>query len=665
MEYMKKAYMGKILNVDLTNGSIDEEIIPDEVYRSVTSGIGLAAWLLYRRIPAGADPLGPDNILAFMSGMLTGTGTWFSGRWMVAGKSPLTGGWGDANCGGTFSPAIKRCGYDGILIRGISPGPVYLTVIDGKAELRDASHLWGADAIEAEKKITAELAVPGVRVAVIGPAAEKKSLITGISNDRGRYAARSGLGAVMGSKNLKAVAVAGKMKIEVHDPERVKDLNTRFLKWLKSGPNIISSGGLSFMGRFMRVSPIAMAQSGDLIKMAMGRFGTISANVLSSENGDSPVMNWRGAGFRDFPIATHANMLNPQRIIDHQVKKYHCYNCPLGCGSILRVDEAGLPETHKPEYETCCAFGALQLNSDMNAIYRLNEFCNRVGFDTISAGGTIAFAMECYEHGILTKADTEGLDLTWGNAGAALALLEKMARREGIGDVLADGARKAAERIGRGSERFAIHSGGQELPMHDTRFDPGFAVSYSLEPTPGRHTNHGYQWIEMFALHRIFKKLPKTPTLFTVKSKYRNTKDKDVLLAAGSSYMQFINGAGICLFGVQMGGKLDIPAYANAATGWSFSPEEYLSIGERIQNIRQAFNVKHGIVPRRDFALPARAAGNPPLDAGPMKGITLDVGTLQDGFLREMGWDRETGAPSGRKLRELGLHEIADEIGSR
>ncbi len=659
---MGKAYMGKILNVDLSSGSIDEEIIPDEVYRNVTSGIGLAALLLYQRIPRDADPLGPDNVLAFMSGLLTGTGTWFSGRWMVAGKSPLTGGWGDANCGGTFSPAIKRCGYDGIFIRGISPKPVYLCIIDGKVEIKDASHLWGTDAIEAEKLITAEHAAPRVRVAVIGPAAEKKSLITGISNDHGRYAARSGLGAVMGSKNLKAVALAGKAKVVVDNLDKVKALNASFKKWLKKGPNIISSGGLSFIGRFMRVSPIAMAQSGDLVKMAMSRFGTISSNVLSSENGDSPIKNWRGAGFRDFPISSHANNLNPQRIIDHEIKKYHCYNCPLGCGSILRVDEANLKETHKPEYETCCAFGALQLNNDMNSIYRLNEFCNRAGFDTISAGATIAFAMECYEQGILTKEDTGGLDLSWGNSEAALALLDKMSRREGIGDILADGTRKAAERIGKGSEHFAIHAGGQELPMHDSRYDPGFAVSYSLEPTPGRHTNHGYQWTEMFALHRIFKKLPKTAGLSTVKSKYKNTKDKNMLLSTASKYMQFINGAGVCLFGVQMGGKLDVPAYTNAATGWSLSPEEYLKIGERIQNIRQSFNVKHGIVPRHDFSLPDRACGNPPLEAGPMRGIKLDIKSLQDDFLSSMDWDVNTGAPTKVKLNDLGLDYIANEI---
>ncbi|MBP7737035.1 MAG: aldehyde ferredoxin oxidoreductase family protein [Spirochaetes bacterium] len=662
---MKKGFMGKILMVDLTRGSIKEELIREEVYRSVTSGIGLAAWLLYRRIPAGADPLGPDNILAFMSGLLTGSGAWFSGRWMVAAKSPLTGGWGDANCGGTFSPAIKRCGYDGIFFKGISRRPVYLAVRDGKAKLHDASHLWGLDAVESEERLAAELKDPHARIAVIGPAGEKKSLIAGISNDRGRYAGRSGLGAVMGAKRLKAVVLSGTGRIEVHDPAAVKDLNKKFMKWFNAGSGlkkVLSAKALNVMAKFLRVSPVGMAQNADLVKLAMGRFGTIATNVLSSENGDSPVKNWQGAGFRDFPIATHADRLNPQRIVDHEVKKYHCYNCPLGCGGILKVEKAGLAETHKPEYETCCAFGALQLNNDLDAIFKINDYCNRAGFDTIGAGNTVAFAMECYERGIITKKDTGGLDLAWGNSEAVLALLEMMAKRKGFGNVLADGARKAAERIGRGSGKFAIHAGGQDLPMHDSRFDPGFAVAYSLEPTPGRHTNHGYQWLEMFSLHRIFRKLPGTSTLYRVEGKYRVTRDRSALLAAGSKYMQLVNGAGVCLFGAQMGGHINLPAYINAVTGWGLDPEEYLKIGERIQNIRQAFNLKQGLRPRRDFALPERSAGTPPLDAGPMKGVTLNVKELCDSFLDEMGWDRETGAPTAGKLRDLGLEDIAQEL---
>jgi aldehyde:ferredoxin oxidoreductase len=198
--------------------------------------------------------------------------------------------------------------------------------------------------------------------------------------------------------------------------------------------------------------------------------------------------------------------------------------------------------------------------------------------------------------------------------------------------------------------------------MPDSRYDPGCAVAYALEPTPGRHTNHGYQWLEMFALHRIFKKMPSPPAFFTAGNKYRVTKNKSLLMAAGSSYMQFVNAAGACLFGVQMGGHLDLPAYANAVTGWGLAPAEYLKIGERIQNIRQAFNLKHGIQPRRDFALPDRSLGTPPLEAGPVKGVTLNMQELADGFLDEMGWDRETGAPTAQKLKSLGLDDIAQEL---
>jgi len=662
---MGKGYMGKILMVNLDRGTLQEETIPDDVYRRVTAGMGLAAWLLYDRIPAGADPLGPDNILGFVPGMLTGSTAWFTGRWMITAKSPLTGGWGDANCGGTFSPAIKRCGYDGIFFRGISPNPVYLSIIDGNAELKDASALWGLDAVESEDRLIKETGSPNARAAVIGPAAEKLSLISGISNDRGRYAARSGLGAVMGSKKLKAVILQGKEKIDVHDPAAVKELNKKFSKWLTFGEKaggLLSAGALNLMGRLLRVSPFGMAQNGELMKMVLLKYGTIAANVLSSENGDSPVKNWKGAGYRDFPISSHADKLNPRRIIDRQEKKYHCYSCPLGCGGICRVDDAGLPETHKPEYETVCAFGALQLNNDLNMVFRINDYCNRAGFDTISAGGTVAFAMECYERGILSKEDFSGLELTWGNGEAVLSLLKMMAEWKGIGDILADGTKKAAERIGKGSGAFAIHAGGQELPMHDSRFDPGFAVSYAMEPTPGRHTNYGFQWLEFFALHKIFRKLPRSSMFYSVKNKYKVTDDKIKLLTAGSRYLQFVNGIGACLFGVQMGGHLDLPAYTNAVTGWGLRYEDYLTIGERIQNIRQAFNIKHGIRPRKDFALPDRAAGNPPLEAGPVKGVTLDLQAFHDEFLKEVGWDLNDGSPTRDKLSELGLNDISSDL---
>jgi len=657
---MGKGYMGKILNVDLSTGTIEEETIPDEVYERFLSGAGLAAKILFERIPKGADPLGPDNILGFVSGLLTGTGSLLTGRWMVTGKSPLTGGYGEANCGGTFSPAIKRCGYDAIFFKGISEKPVYLRIENGKAELADASHHWGKDAVQAEKDIMEEMGGKP-KVAVIGQAGENISLISGVCNDFGRIAARSGLGAVMGSKRLKAVALIGKQKISVKDPERIKALSQEFMTFFRSGEALekkVPTGLFRVLGRVLRRAPVTLAQDGNLVKMAFKNFGTIVTNVLSSENGDSPVKNWKGVGYRDFPIDTHSGKLDPKLIIDRQQRKYHCFSCPMGCGGICKVTTGRYPleETHKPEYETCCSFGALILNNDLDAIFKINDLLNRAGMDTISAGATVAFVMECYENGILSRDDLDGIDLNWGNAEGVISLLEKMIQREGVGDLLADGVKKAAAKIGKGCEQYAMHAGGQELPMHDARFDPGFVVAYEMEPTPGRHTNMSYQWNEMFAMHTFFKDLPKSPPVYRVKEKYK-TEGKEVLMAAGSKYIQMANGLGACMFGLYLSGKLPLFEYTNASTGWSYSPEDYFRMGERIQNLRQAFNAREGIFPARDFRMNVRALGEQPLTQGPLKGVQLDRDRLIRDFCRAMGWDEETGTPTKEKLKELGLEE--------
>jgi aldehyde:ferredoxin oxidoreductase len=664
---MPNAYMGKIMVVDLSAGTVATEVVPDRVYEEVLSGAGLAARLLYDRVPAGADALGPDNVLAFVSGLLTGTGAQFSGRWILAGKSPLTGGWGEANCGGHLSPAIKRCGVDGIFFAGVSPTPVYLKVTAAGAQLVDASHLWGKDTVEAEEALLAEVGQKGAQVAVIGPAGENRSLIAGVSTDGGRLAARSGLGAVMGAKRLKAIVLAGKQKVAVHDAERMKALNQTFLKWFKTGMGaqaLLGKGVANRLGTFLRFSPVQMAYTGDLIKISFAKYGTISTNTLSSESGDSPCKNWGGAGSRDYPVGTHSSTINPANITARESKKYHCFGCPLGCGGIVSWPEGQSPikEMHKPEYETCCALGTLILNNDLEAIFHLNDRLNRAGMDSISAGSTVAFAIECCERGILSRADVDGLDLRWGNAVAAAALIDKMIARQGCGALFADGTRVAARKIGKGTEQYAMHAGGQELPMHDTRFDPGFAVAYSCEPTPGRHTNYSYQWIEVYALHRLFDGLPKTKAFYTPKERYRFTPEKNRLLVAASKYLQTANGCGMCQFGLQMGGNLPVPSYINAATGWTHRPEHYLEVGARIQALRQAFNVKHGVRTPVDFKLPRRALGHPPLAVGPLKNVTLDEEKLRTDFFRGMGWNPESAAPERATLEALGLDDVARDL---
>jgi aldehyde:ferredoxin oxidoreductase len=648
---MPKGYMGKVLFVDLSDGSWKEEKIPDKVYEEYLSGVGLAAHILYKRIPGGADPLGPDNILGFVSGLLTGTGSLFTGRWMVVGKSPLTGGWGDANCGGNFSHAIKKAGYDGIFVKGTAKKPVYLLVNDGKAEIKSAAHLWGKDTVETEKLLIEEAGFNNARVACIGPAGEKRSLIAGISNDRGRMAARSGLGAVMGSKKLKAVVCGGSAKVEVHDRERIKKLSAHCSKYVKMDIPLPPGNVAGFLGVVMRLLPAQMGQDGLLYKSMLKKWGTSSMNQISVEIGDAPIKNWGGSNL-DFPLA-RSRSVNPRAIVERETSKYRCYSCPLGCGGICR-GTGKFEETHKPEYETTIALGGLLLNEDVDSIFYLNEILNRAGMDTISAGATVAFAIECFEKGILTKDDTGGIELGWGDSRAVTALIEKMIAREGIGDILADGSKLAAERLDRRKKRpagaksagpYAMHAGGQDLPMHDGRADPGFAVHYVAEPTPGRHTIGSQLYYEMYQLWKEVKGLPDISLLYGKGKKYDTDRVKAVMAAACSRYNQVYNGAGLCMFGAFIGaGRVPLFGWLNAATGWDLTPEQYMDIGGRIQSLRQAFNVKHGIKPSK-VEISKRALGIPPQKEGANKGRSVDIDRLVSDYWGELGWDRATGVP--------------------
>ncbi len=650
---MNRGYMGRVLMVDLSKGEFREETIPDEIYEKYLSGIGLAAYLLYDRIPRGADPLGPENIFGFVSGLLTGTGSLFSGRWMVAGKSPLTGTWGDANCGGSFSPAIKRCGYDGIFFTGMSEKPVYLYIKEGKPQLKDASHLWGKDAVETEEMLQEQYG-PGARVAVIGPAGERLSLISGICNDKGRIAARSGLGAVMGSKRLKALVLDGKKRILPYDREAVHKLSRKCNKWVQFQPPLGPSIGPALIGALLRVLPTAMAMDGMVYKMILRQWGTGGLNQMSPEWGDSPVKNWKGSNV-DWPLKK-SKSADPDLVKKNEFIKYHCYSCPLGCGGKCSMT-GKYSETHKPEYESVLALGGLCMNEDTDSLFYLNELLNRAGMDTISAGATVAWAMECFEQGILTLDDTDGLDLTWGNSSAMVALIHKMINREGIGDILADGSRAAAEKIGRGSGKYTVHAGGQEPAMHDGRQDPGFAVHYSVEPTPGRHTIGAQLYYEMFQLWKRVRGLPKKLPfqIYHKNSKYRATEKHALEAAACSKYMNVVNGAGLCMFGTFLGIKRT-PTFdwLNAATGWNKTPEEYMEIGMRIQTLKQAFNIRHGVDPRAN-RLSDRALGIPPQPQGANKGRTVPIEKMMEDYWRQFGWDPSTGAPTGETLAGLGL----------
>ena len=491
---MPNGYMGKVLWVDLTEKTWKEQEIDESLVKQYMTGYGLAAKLIFDKTEPGIDALGPENILGFASGILTGTAAFFSGRYMVVGKSPLTGGWGDANSGGTLAPEIKKCGYDAIFFTGQSDKPVYFKIDGNKISIEDASDLWGKNAIEAEDAIRESTGNKKLKIATIGQGGENLSLISGVVNDHGRIAARSGLGAVMGAKKLKAIALSGKTKIGVHDRDKVKALNQRFKEFLDGGSVLYPEKPrlgkiLGFAGKITWKLKMFPRDDAAAFRAILKRYGTMGVTAMSSQNGDSPIKNWGGTGFRDFPL-NKAKNISDEAVLQYQEKKYGCIYCPIKCGGEHKVEGGKYPleRTHKPEYESLCMLGSNLLIDDLHAVYQATEQCNAYGLDSISAGAVIAFAFEAYERGIITKDDTDGLELKWGDGDAMLALLEKIAHREGIGDILADGVKVAAEKIGKGSEEFAIHAGGQELPAHDPRYDPGFAVTYAAEPTPGRHT---------------------------------------------------------------------------------------------------------------------------------------------------------------------------------
>jgi aldehyde:ferredoxin oxidoreductase len=608
-------YMGKLLFVDLTKGLCQEEKVTDQICRDFMGGYGIGARIIFSQQRAGVDALGPNSILGIVTGPLTGSPAPSCSRYTIVGKSPLTGTWGDANSGGDFGPYLKFAGYDAVFFKGISERPVYLFIKDGRAELRDAAHLWGKDIYETDDIIRGESGEK-VKVLSIGPAGEKLSLISCPVNNKGRAPGRSGLGAVMGSKRLKAVAVTGNREVHLANKNKINDLRRKYV------------GELTGLFKVFR------------------DFGTPGFTAESGHSGDSPVKNWGGVGVVDLPdIAA----IGGEAVIGRQREKYACWRCPIGCGGLMRRGrQYGYAEgVHKPEYETLAAFGTMCLNNNLESIIMANDICNRYGLDTISAGCTIAFAIECYENGLITKADTGGIELTWGNHGGIVAMTERMAKREGFGDVLADGVKVAAEKIGKGADQYAIHIQGQEIPMHDPKFGFDLTATYRLDPTPARHTQ-GREGLAPPGLLPAFDR--------------KSFGGRGGAHKVGSNFIHVMNCAGMCLFLYLCLPDVNaVTEFINAVTGWETTTDELLKTGERIANVRQAFNIREGLNPLQ-FSVPGRALGKPPQKVGPLAGVTVDEDIMVKEYLAAMDWDAKTAKPSKKKLLELGLEDLAKEL---
>ena len=625
---MLGGYAGKILFVDLTAGTMKEESPSEDIYRDFIGGTGLGVRILYEYIKPKADPLGPGNILGFITGPLTSTTAPGSGRFTVVTKSPLTGSWADSNSGGFWGPTLKWAGYDAVFISGISSKPAYLLISEGKAELKDASHLWGKDTYETDNMLQKELGKPHLRISCIGPAGESCSLMSGIVNEKGRIAARSGVGAVMGSKRLKAVAVRGdkKNKIPVADKGKLESVRKEFTK------NIKASG----------------------FHQGLATAGTGGGTSFLLSIGDCPTKNWNSTGLDSMPTCENLNSANMDK---YKLRSYGCHACTIRCGAIIQVKEGPLAtrgEMHRPEYETLAALGVLSLNDNLESVIKANEICNIYGMDTMAVGCVIAFAIECYENGLVSKEETDGIELAWGNGGAVVALTEKIARREGFGAVLADGVRKASERIGKGAEKYAMHVGGHRLPYHDPRNSPCHGTSIIADAQPACHMEtQGTNLLEQGY------SLGSDPLLQSPKlAVYGDYNSKGPMYATGAAYYQLLSSSGLCaLYSVSF--AVPVAELIAPVTGWNLGWEEGLKIGKRILTLRQAFNAREGIKPE-EFRLPKRVIV--PQSVGPATGLEIDFETLKKCYFEAMGWDINTGKPNHQTLVDLGIDKLTADL---
>ena len=606
-------YAGKILLVDLSEGTLTEEKLPESVYREFIGGNGLGVRVLYEKMKAGVDGLGPENILGFVVGCLTGTLSPGSGRHMLVTKSPLTGTWAESNSGGTFGPELKTAGYDAVFFRGISPKPVYLLIKDGKAELKDASRLWGKDAYETQDALLQSYRDPRMKIACIGPSGEAVSLLAGIVSERGRIAARNGVGAVMGSKRLKAVAVAGGSQlITPADPGKFDGALQAFL---------------------------ALIRSNEYAK-ALAAAGTGSNISFLVSIGDVPLKNWRLSGLEALPGVTNLDGGNMDK---YKVGSYGCYACPISCGAIIRQNQGPFAikdEMHRPEQQTIAALGGMLMNDNLEAVIKANDICNRYGIDTMGVGGTIAMAMECYENGLITREDTGGIDLTWGNAEAIVAMVEKVAKREGFGEVLADGTQKAAERIGRGAEKYAMAIRGKSLAFHDPRLSPSLGTANIADANPAHHMDS-----------QVTGMLTEGATIGSDPALQASRTNPFAGYVIGSGYHQLLNAAGLCSLYTVATQPPPIAELIAGACGWDFGWDEAMAAGRRILTLRQAFNAREGLTPDQ-FELPKRIAST----------AKVDFSALRNGYFSEMGWDLKTGKPSKESLAALGLEELTRDL---
>ncbi|HEX7602652.1 MAG TPA: aldehyde ferredoxin oxidoreductase family protein [Polyangiaceae bacterium] len=656
---------GRVLVVDLGTGASSELALGEDVYKQFLGGYGLGAYLLWKHFPPGTDALAPEACFTIVPGLLTGARTPFSGRIQIAGKSPLTGTWADSNSGGSVASQLRRAGYDALLVKGKAAEPTVLVIRDGEVALEPAGELWGKEVPETFDALTARHGKKGeVGISAIGPAGEKGTLIASVMNDRYHAFGRQGFGAIYGSKNLKAIVVGGTGEVPVAESKRFKALCDGINRQYKSDLGLFMrfvvwfAKPKRFLGWFYRLAR-RLGMKVEAPQQAMRQLwadrGTTGALAISVENGDAPIKNWKGVASKEFPLATKSLKLDGGEVDKIVTRKLSCGDCPAPCKAIVAVKKRGLSDVRRPDYETLVGFGANLLNDDLGLVTACHDACNRYGMDAISSSATLAWVCEAVEEGILSAADLDGIDMRWGNGEAALALTVKMGKAEGCGEWLRHGSASASRHVGKDSERFAIHVHGQEPAYHDTRFSSLMGVTFVSDPTPGRHTAGSASWNQVFGVKFA---LPSAVDPKAVVVPWHGTEGKGVAQAHFSNAHQAMNGLGLCMFTMLTGG-LPWMELTNALTGWSLTEKDLLESGERIQNLRAAFNVREGIKPI-DFTPHPRMLGDGDglLSAGPLKGVTVPLAQLKRDYFLAMQWSPESGRLRRARAVELGMAEL-------
>ncbi len=637
---MSYGYTGKILHVNLTASEITVEEPNEQFYRTYMGGSAMGMHYVLKETPAGVDPLSPDNVLALCTGVVTGTPISGQSRLTSVAKSPLTGCIGDAQGGGYFPAEMKFSGFDAVIIKGKSPKPVYLWMHHGEAELKDAGHLWGLTTGDAEDKLKEELEDKRIEVLQIGPAGENLVRFAALISMSNRANGRTGMGAVMGSKNLKAVVVRGKQKPTIADPERFKELQ-------KLGKTLLEPTGMD----------------------DFGKYGTPDVTSPQNKSGGLPTYNFNSGTF-DKHEEINGRTLYNEHLRGHEKDDQNrfgrdtCFSCQIKCKRVSQIDEGPYKTDAKyggPEYETLATFGSYCGISNMDAIIHANALCNMYGMDTISCGATISWAMECWAEGKLTSEDTGGIELNYGSAEAMVKMTEMIAKREGFGKILAEGSQKASEIIGRGTEEYLITSKGQEAPAHMPQVKRSLSVIYATNPFGADHESSEHdpaykaypERMEQIGLTNPQEKLALNEEMmrFAMVTQHLSSAVDSLSVCA------FIFGASFQLYDANQ-----LVELVNAVTGWDTDITEILAVGERRLNMLRAFNSREGIG-RESDTLPKKMFKRP-LEGGRSDGYVLDEkeweAALED-YYRLCDWDVKTGHPSLKKMESLGLGWVVAE----